>query len=282
MPAHTIEAPEWKSFELLQLVLDSLSDPIFVKDRQHRWIAFNESFCRLLGRLAAEILGRSDPDFFPPEQVEVFWTMDDALFQSGEPNDNEELVTRADGAVHTIWTRKFPLKDGAGEVIGLCGIISDLTHTAIQTRIERAERAAREYEEQRRVLEAQNALIDALAVPMVEVWSGILLVPLVGEISARRAGRVLERLLEAIVRTGAETVIVDVTGVPVVDAQVAGHLVRTVQAAALLGATSVLCGIGPDVARTLVALEVDLGRVITRGSLKDALEQAIARRAARR
>src|SRR5687768_126255 len=108
------------------MALDSLDDPIFVKDRQHRWVLFNAQFCKLIGRSREELLNKSDPDFFPPEQVEVFWNLDNQLFDSGESNENEEFLTDEKGLVHTIWTRKYPIFDD-GEVVGLIGIISDIT-----------------------------------------------------------------------------------------------------------------------------------------------------------
>lgn len=93
----TIAPDDWGSSALLQLLLDSMSDPVFVKDRQHRWVAFNAAFCRLLGRSREELLGKSDPEIFPPDQVEVFWRLDDEIFASGEPNDNRSSASSASG-----------------------------------------------------------------------------------------------------------------------------------------------------------------------------------------
>ena len=84
-------------------------------------------------------------------------------------------------------------------------------------------------------------------------------------------------LLQAIRSSGARSVILDITGVPVMDAAVACYLVRTVQAASLLGCQSILVGIGPEIARTLVSLDVDFHRVVTRGSLQSGLELAMQR-----
>src|SRR4051812_15274033 len=96
-----IDPANWHSFELLQLVIDTIPDPVFVKDLEHRWIACNDGFGGLVGRTRVELIGKSDPDFFPPEQVKVFWQYDDELFRSGKPNDNEENITDVAGMTRT-------------------------------------------------------------------------------------------------------------------------------------------------------------------------------------
>ncbi|WP_437683401.1 PAS domain-containing protein [Sorangium sp. So ce131] len=275
-----IEASDWRRFELLQLVIDTIPDPIFVKDRQHRWIACNQGFCALIGQRYEDLIGRSDPDYWPKEQAEIFWRYDDVVFNSGEPNENEETATGADGVTRTIWTRKFPMRNTQREIVGLCGFITDITD--LKQRHLDAERIAAENREQRALIDAQAALLGRMAMPVLQVWQGILLMPFVGEINDRRAAQALESLLAAIVDRGAEFVILDVTGVPVIDAAVARHLVRAAQAADLLGCRSVMVGISPETARMLVGLEVDLSRITTQGSLQSGLAYAMARLGAQR
>lgn len=82
--------PTWQSFATLQQAINALPDPIFIKDRQHRWIALNNAFCRLAGHPAAALLGASDPDFWPPDQAAIFWAMDDVVFSTEQPQINEE------------------------------------------------------------------------------------------------------------------------------------------------------------------------------------------------
>ncbi|MGK3987497.1 PAS domain-containing protein [Sorangium sp. So ce136] len=275
-----IDVSDWKTFELLQLVIDTIPDPIFVKDRQHRWIACNPGFCGLIGRRHEELIGRSDPDYWPKHQADLFWSYDDAVFDSGEPNENEEVATGSDAVTRTIWTRKFPMKNARGDVVGLCGIITDITD--LKRRHMEAERIAAENREQRAIIDAQAAMLDRVAMPVIQVWQGILLMPLVGEINGRRAAQALESLLEAVGQRSAEFVILDITGVPVIDTAVARHLVRAVQAAELLGCRSVMVGIGPEIARTLVGLGVDFGRITTQGTLQSGLSYAMSRLGARR
>lgn len=123
-----------------------------------------------------------------------------------------------------------------------------------------------------RVLE----VVQELSTPVVPVLEGILILPLVGFIDTERAQRIMEGLLNGIVQYRAQVVILDVTGVPVVDTGVADHLVRAARAAGLLGAQPILVGIRPEVAQTIVGLGVHLHEVATRGDLRDGLEYALS------
>lgn len=256
------------------MVLDSLGDPVFVKDRQHRWILFNAPFCRLLGRTHDELLGKSDPDFFPPEQVEVFWTLDDQLFNSGEYNENEEFLTDEKGFVHTIWTRKYPVRD-QGAVVGLVGIISDIT--SLRARLDAITSLEATAAQQQMRIAAQQELIDSMEIPMISVWKGILLVPLVGEVSERRAQLVLERLLNVISRDAIRVVFLDITGVPTITELSAATLLRAVSAARLLGAEAEIVGVSASIAQLLATQETSFAGVRIHASLRVGLRAALLR-----
>ena len=85
------------SAELLGRIVDSVADPIFVKDEQHRWIMVNQAVCDLMGHPRDALLGKSDFDFFPTEEAEVFWEKDEEVFSSGRTNINEEQLTDGEG-----------------------------------------------------------------------------------------------------------------------------------------------------------------------------------------
>ncbi len=113
--------------EHYRYALDLLADPVFVKDRQHRWRILNEAYCRFMGYPREQLIGKSDFDFFPRAEAEVFWAKDDEVFASGRENVNEEKFTSADGTQHTISTKKSVFLDSqTGEPI-LVGIIRDVT-----------------------------------------------------------------------------------------------------------------------------------------------------------
>src|SRR3954447_8631688 len=90
------------SLEALQKVIDVVASPIFVKDREHRWVLLNDSMCKFLGMTKEKLIGKSDFDFVPPEEAEVFWAIDDGVFTTGDENENEEQHTDLNGNVRTI------------------------------------------------------------------------------------------------------------------------------------------------------------------------------------
>ena len=94
------------SNEYLENIIQSIADPIFVKDRQHRWVYVNEAFCRFMGYSRFQIIGKSDHDYFPKEQADVFWQKDEEVFSTGQENVNEEKFTDAAGRLHIIITKK--------------------------------------------------------------------------------------------------------------------------------------------------------------------------------
>ncbi|TDC03061.1 STAS domain-containing protein [Nonomuraea longispora] len=116
-----------------------------------------------------------------------------------------------------------------------------------------------------------------LSTPVVKLWDGILAVPLIGTLDSARTQVVMEKLLEALVETGAEHAVIDITGVPAVDTQVAQHLLKTVFAARLMGAECVISGIRPQIAHTIVTLGIEFGDIVTKTSLADALAHAFRR-----
>jgi rsbT co-antagonist protein RsbR len=120
----------------------------------------------------------------------------------------------------------------------------------------------------------QQELLD-LSTPVVQLWDGILALPLIGTLDSERTQIVMESLLEAIVEKEATVAILDITGVPTVDTLVAQHLMKTVAAARLMGAECIISGIRPQIAQTIVHLGVDLGGVITKATLAGALQIAL-------
>jgi rsbT co-antagonist protein RsbR len=126
----------------------------------------------------------------------------------------------------------------------------------------------------RDTIEQQRVTIGELQTPVIEVWDGILALPIVGSVDTARAQEMNETLLERIVATGSEIVLLDITGVPVVDTAVAQHLLETVSAARLLGADVFIVGLSSRTAMTLVQLGIDLSHITTRATLAKGLALA--------
>jgi PAS domain S-box-containing protein len=121
--AHT-ELEETK--EYLDKIINSLVDPVFVKDRDHRWVLVNDALCRFSGLSREELIGKHDFDVFPPEEAEVFWEKDNLVLERGEENVNEELFTDSTGVVHTVVTKKALYTDKRGNRL-VVGVIRDVT-----------------------------------------------------------------------------------------------------------------------------------------------------------
>jgi rsbT co-antagonist protein RsbR len=128
-----------------------------------------------------------------------------------------------------------------------------------------------------RVIAEQAETLLELSTPVVKLWDGVVALPLVGTLDSARTQVVMEALLQALVDTGSEHAIIDITGVPAVDTQVAQHLLKTVQAARLLGADCIISGIRPQIAQTVVGLGIEFGDIHTKASLSDALLLALRR-----
>jgi rsbT co-antagonist protein RsbR len=114
-----------------------------------------------------------------------------------------------------------------------------------------------------------------LSTPVVKLWEGVVAVPLVGTLDSARAQVVMERLLQTLVETSSPYAIIDITGVPAVDTQVAQHILKTVMAARLMGAECIISGIRPQIAQTIVALGIEFGDIATKASLADALRHVL-------
>jgi len=126
-----------------------------------------------------------------------------------------------------------------------------------------------------RMIQAQALQIRELSTPLIPLHTGILALPLVGTIDSYRATQIMETLLEGIARQQADVVIMDITGVPVVDTGVGNHLLQAAQAAELLGARVILVGISAEVAQTMVQLGINLSRIVTLATLQSGIEYAL-------
>lgn len=201
--------------------------------------------------------------------------------------DPVEANTVQKGAARWVASSLHPIKEATGEVREVLQIHVDVgelkqSEDELRRQTEELEAAVAartaELEEQLRLSEEQQRAIAALSTPVLRIWRGILALPLIGRIDEGRASRLLDVLLGAIVETGAEHVILDVTGVPSVDAEGARHLRDTMRAASLLGAQCVIVGISPGMARTLIGNDIDFEGVPTFATLQEGLQRLLARR----
>lgn len=132
-------------------------------------------------------------------------------------------------------------------------------------------------EEKERTIDAQQRELRETSTPITEIWDGVLTLPIIGTLDSSRTLLIMESLLNRIASERASAVVMDVTGVHTVDSQVSHHMIQMVRAIQLMGATAILTGIRPEIARAMTSLNIDLGNVTTRASLSDGLKEAFRR-----
>jgi rsbT co-antagonist protein RsbR len=139
------------------------------------------------------------------------------------------------------------------------------------------EERSRELAEKLATIELQRSAIRELSTPIMEVWNGILCLPIVGIMDTTRSADMTDALLRAVVRTRARAAIIDITGIEVMDTHTADHFIRMAKAVRLLGAECMLTGINPQIAQTVVHMGLDMADVVSHRSLRDALQHFIDR-----
>lgn len=164
---------------------------------------------------------------------------------------------------------------GVEQAINL--LIDDLTHElkkSLKMKADLEEKLQKIQVQQKTILQQQEDLME-LSSPVSKVWDNILILPVIGTLDSQRTQIMMENLLQKIVATGCTTAILDITGVPTVDTQVANHLLKTVTAARLLGAECIVSGISPAIAQTIVHLGINLSNILTKATLQDAMIYAM-------
>jgi rsbT co-antagonist protein RsbR len=259
-----------QSQHLLNAILDNTTALVFAKDASGRFVLINRRYEMFLNRTRAEVLGKTNYDLLPLEIAEKITQEDRQILTSGEPMEYEDQIPDYTGLVHTFLTIKFPLTDAVGAITGLCGVATDIT--------ERKRAAEERTTLQQQVIETQRAALRELSTPLIPLADGVLVVPLIGAIDTPRAQQIMEALLEGVTAQRAHTVIVDITGVRVVDAQVARGLSQAAVATRLLGAHIILTGLRAEVAQALVQSGSDLSKdVVTLSTLQAGIAHALRR-----
>jgi rsbT co-antagonist protein RsbR len=206
--------------------------------------------------------------------IDIFPTVPEILYQiyaevvrSGQPRDMGETTFADEQGNELLFSiQLFPLPDDC-----LCVAFENITER------KRTEGMLRQSIALEETIRAQQATLAELSTPLIPISDQVVAMPLIGSVDSRRAQQVLDTLLQGIAASGAQVAILDITGVPVVDTQVADALLRAAQAVKLLGAQVVLTGIRPEVAQTLVGLGANLSGIVTRSSLQSGIAYATSR-----
>jgi rsbT co-antagonist protein RsbR len=251
----------------LQAVINQIPYAIYWKDRDLVYRGANRRFTSDLNLGSPDtLIGRTDANLpWQPEEIAAFEAIDRRVLATREPEyDDQETVIHSDGTQEWFETYKLPLVDASGALIGVLASYNNITAR------KRAEAT----------VAAQATLLQELSTPVIPITDQVLVLPLIGAIDSRRAQQVLEAVLEQLAASHAEVIFLDITGVPIIDTQVAHALIQTGQAVRLLGARLVLTGIRPEVAQALVGLGVELGSVVTYSTLQRGLADTAVLRTA--
>jgi len=226
-------------------ILDLFADLMCLDnwDLQDSEAAHYEMVYEILGELTDK---RTGEGFSAAETAAYIFSLKDAvlLFLQDEYGDQPTLLNQ--------------------EVVRVSRLVDRLGLMAFEIFIERSQQ----------VISRQQQEIVELSTPVIQLWDGILAVPLIGTLDSARAQQVMENLLQAIAKTGFDIVILDIEGVSTVDTFIAQHLLKTVNAARLMGAECIISGIGPAIAQTIVQLGIDMLAVKTTSTLSGALRVA--------
>jgi len=229
--------------------------------------------------------GRAPADDVRRELAELYGLVVRVMAGADEPADGQLKAALAElsrSRARTGFTPSetatevFSLKDAVYEVVAdsaemvaeylkFARLVDDLGLRTFETYVATREQV---------IAEQAEAMLE-LSTPVVRLWDGIIAVPLVGTLDSARTQLVMEKMLDALVATRSEHAVIDITGVPTVDTEVAQHLLKTVMAARLLGAQCTLCGIRPQIAHTIVSLGIEFGDITTKATLADALAHAL-------
>jgi rsbT co-antagonist protein RsbR len=252
-----------EQMQKLAAIVDNSPDFIGIATLEGKALYLNQAGLNLVGLKDMEAARQTNViDFFSPEDHPfIFQEIHPTVMEQGRWEGVFRFRHYETGELIPINYNLFLVKDQqTGEPLGLATVTRDLTE---QQRAE-AERAAL----QEQVIDAQRATLRELSTPLIPISDNAVVMPLIGSIDTLRAQQIMEALLDGISAHRATVAIIDITGVQVIDTQVANALIQAAQAVKLLGARVMITGIQPQIAQTLVHLGVHLGGIDTRGTLQ--------------
>jgi rsbT co-antagonist protein RsbR len=250
---------ESQAFQWEAKILEQIPTPVMAVDTDLNVIYMNAAGRQFLGKPWEQIKGRHCYEMLCSAHCQT-----DECRMRRAMAENESFTARntlsLNGRVVPIEYTATPLKDDDGNVVGGLEFVVDITE-----RVRNEER-----------LREQSRTIREISTPAIKLWDGVVILPVVGLVDSERAQQMMDTMLIKITETSARVIILDIQGVAAVDTAVANHLIKITKATRLMGCQCIISGISPAVAQTLVQLGIDLGDVITKSTLKDALSNALS------
>jgi len=247
--------------ESFRLFVDSVRDyAIVMLDPAGHVVSWNAGAERIKGYRREEILGKHFSCFYPEDAIQRGLPERELEVAAKEGRfEDESWRVRKGGKPFWASVVLTAIREKEGTLRGYGKVTRDLTE--------------RKQTEER--LQQQSREIMELSTPVMQVWQGVVVAPLIGSLDSQRTQQFMERLLNRVVETNSPMALVDIMGVPTIDTQTAQHLIETISAVRLLGAQVVLTGVRPAIAQTLVHLGIDLSDITTRSSLAAGLLVAL-------
>lgn len=205
-----------------------------------------------------------------------------SMMEIPEPESEQHILESVADALLALsnvglgdYSTRLELKEGdSSPLASLYAGINDMI-AALGQEQEKNKQYQEELEGKLATIERQRIAIQELSTPIMEVWDGVLCVPVVGLMDTARSSEMTSTLLRAVVEKSAKCAIIDITGIDVMDTRTVDHFVRMAKAVRLLGSECVLTGMNPHIAQTVVHMGLDLSNVVTRRNLRDALQQYV-------
>jgi rsbT co-antagonist protein RsbR len=248
-------------------IVEHVPSGICITNEQGIFEYVNPAYCRIYGYREDELIGQPFTIVVPEGQHQQSRILHDTfLAERKEIPADWEVVNKAGETLHILASAAY-LEDPDGGARKVTFVL-DITD---RKQIEENQAML-----QQQIIDTQQATVRELSTPLIPISDDVVIMPLIGTVDSQRAQQVMEALLEGVAQYQAELVILDITGVSIVDTQVAQGFIQAAQAVRLLGAQVMLTGIQPQIAQTLVHLGVDLSGIRTEGSLKAGIATALA------
>lgn len=267
---HTLEERLRQTEQFLDMVYDKVSYVVFVyeilDDGNFRAVRMNQVGSMITGLPVDHWTGKTPEQIHSPADAAAIRQRLMAAVQQGKAVDFEEELVFPNGK---IWTQSIysPVHDDTGRISHVIGTAIDITP--------RKQKEIEEIQHREAIIAAQSTALTELSTPLLTISDQVVVMPLIGTIDAPRAQKIMETLLTGVAAARANVAIIDITGVVVVDTQVANTLISSAQAVNLLGTKVALTGIRPEIAQTLVGLGVDLRGIVTYSTLQAGIAYAL-------
>ncbi len=250
-------------------IVEKIPTGICITNQDYRYEYVNPAYCNLYHYTAEELHGQPFTMVVPEEQRAELRALHDQFLA-------EQVEIRGEWTVMNREGQRLSILADAAYIVDIDGKPKKVTFVTDITQRKQVEQERAILQQQ--VIEAQRAALRELSTPLIPISDHVLIMPLIGTIDSQRAQQVMESLLEGVSEHHAETVILDITGVQVVDTQVANAFIQAAQAVKLLGAQVMITGIQPQIAQTLIQLGVDLSMITTRGTLQAGIAAVLNQR----